>query len=491
MKSVQSLVTLVTAISSLGDALHLAKKSSPAVIGAKTHRKQVDPVLHDYRRHHKASLSRRQNDIVTSNLDNEVTLYFINVTIGTPGELFQLHIDTGSSDLWVNTPNSAFCQRYARYCEASGVYLPSDSSTYNLVYPNDFNVTYADGSAAVGDYISDTLTISGETLQDFQFGLALTSNSPEGILGIGYPSNEGASRPGGAPVYPNLPAALANAGAINTNAYSLYLDDLDASSGSLLFGGVDRSKFSGELITFPIIPTYGYYSEFLIGLTGMGQNGNAGSLLNNQAIAVLLDSGTSLMYLPDNIVNSLFQAYGTTYNADAGAAIVPCSLGQQEGSVDFTFSSLTITVPLSELVVDLTTGPGGRTCAFGIAPAGNSGIAILGDTFLRSAYVVYDIQNNEISMAQAKYDTGSEDVVEITEGANGVPNATPVASPVTAVDNSVVTGAVGNVQTIVVGGNGGGFGSANAAITAFSVPNALVVGMVAVMGLVGGLAVLL
>lgn len=493
MKAVHSLVTLVTAISSLSDALRLAKKSSPAVIGATTHRRQVDPLFHDHRRLHTASISRRQDDTVTSSLENEITLYFINVTVGTPGVPFQLHIDTGSSDLWVNTPNSQFCQRYAQYCDESGVYTSSDSSTYKLVSANGFNVTYADGSAATGDYVSDTLAISGTTLQNFEFGVATVSNSPEGILGVGYTSNEGASQPGGATIYPNLPQALADAGAINSNAYSLYLDDLDASTGMLLFGGVDRSKFSGELTTFPIIPTYGYYSEFLIGLTGIGQNGNAGSLLSNQAIAVLLDSGTSLMYLPDAVVNSLYSAYGTTYNANAGAAIVPCSLASQSGSVDFTFSSLTISVPLSELVVDLQSGPSGSTCAFGIAPAGNSGIAILGDTFLRSAYVVYDLQNNEISMAQATYTNSASDVVEIQSGTSGVPDSTPVASAVTAVDSSVVTGAVGNVETIVVGGSGSGSGTgdSNAATSAFSIPNAMMVGAVVAMGFVGGLAVML
>lgn len=46
-----------------------------------------------------------------------------------------------------------------------------------------------------------------------------------------------------------------------------------------------------------------------------------------------------------------------------------------------------------------------------------------GDTFLRSAYVVYDLQNEQISLAQAAYGTGSN-IVEIGQGKNAVPDST-------------------------------------------------------------------
>lgn len=63
----------------------------------------------------------------------------------------------------------------------------------------------------------------------------------------------------------------------------------------------------------------------------------------------------------------------------------------------------------------------------GISDAAGS-TAVLGDTFLRSAYVVYDLQNNQISLAQTDFNATSSNVVEIT--ASGVPGATMVASPV-------------------------------------------------------------
>jgi hypothetical protein len=56
----------------------------------------------------------------------------------------------------------------------------------------------------------------------------------------------------------------------------------------------------------------------------------------------------------------------------------------------------------------------------------------LGDTFLRSAYVVYDLANNEISLAQTNFNATGTNVVEIGTGTGSVPDATTVANPVAA-----------------------------------------------------------
>lgn len=55
---------------------------------------------------------------------------------------------------------------------------------------------------------------------------------------------------------------------------------------------------------------------------------------------------------------------------------------------------------------------------------------MLGDTFLRNAYVVYDLQNNQISLAQTNFNATDSNVREIVSGANGVPGASSAPSPV-------------------------------------------------------------
>ena len=286
-----------------------------------------------------------------------------------------------------------------------------------------------DGSGAAGDYVTDTFRIGGATVEDFQFGIGYESTSPEGILGIGYTINEVAVNRAGLDAYPNLPQKLLDDKAINTNAYSLWLNDLDASMGSILFGGVDTDKFSGTLSRLPIIPEEGVHAEFIVALTSLGTDGNVGSIFRNDSVAVLLDSGSSLMYLPDNVVSSLYNTFNAQYDSSQGAAFVDCALGDQEGSLEFTFSGPTISVPLNELVITAGEQRGEPVCILGIGPSGGS-ISVLGDTFLRSAYVVYDLSNNEIALAQTKFNETSSNIQEIQPGDDGVPSATVVQNAV-------------------------------------------------------------
>lgn len=96
--------------------------------------------------------------------------------MGTPAQSLRLVLDTGSSDLWVNTPNSTLCKKKSAPCSDSGTYDPSSSSSYAFVN-NDFNISYADGSGASGQYASETVTIGSATLKEFQFGLGFYSSS--------------------------------------------------------------------------------------------------------------------------------------------------------------------------------------------------------------------------------------------------------------------------------------------------------------------------
>ncbi|KAA8572440.1 hypothetical protein EYC84_003060 [Monilinia fructicola] len=364
---------------------------------------------------------------VAATLDNEETLYFANGTLGTPAQKLRLHIDTGSSDLWVNTPSSTLCSSRGSPCKAAGTYSANSSSTYAFV-SSDFNISYVDGSGASGDYVTDTFTIGGTTLDKLQFGIGYTSSSAEGILGIGYKINE---------------RKMVTDGLINSNAYSLWLNDLDASTGSILFGGVDTAHYHGQLETLPIQKESGYFAEFLITLTEIKLGDTV--IAKNQALAVLLDSGSSLTYLPDAMAEAIYQMVDAQYDSSEGAAYVPCSLASNTSALNFTFTSPTIQVTMDELVIPVTSTDGRQltftdgtaACLFGIAPAGDS-TSVLGDTFIRSAYIVYDLANNQISLAQTNFNTTSTNVVEITTGTTAVPDATFVSNAATA--SSGVTG---------------------------------------------------
>lgn len=146
------------------------------------------------------------------------------------------------------------------------------------------------------------------------------------------------------------------------------------------------------------------------------------------------------MYLPVDVVKSMYNRVQAVVDTSSGSitAYVPCVLASQDRAVDFTFSGIKISVPFNEIVLP-SNGPDGLglhfddgkpACVFGIAPS-NGGPSVLGDTFLRSAYVVYDLAHNQISLAQTNFNSTTDNIKEIEEGPAGVPGATMVPSPIT------------------------------------------------------------
>ena len=111
---------------------------------------------------------------------------------------------------------------------------------------------------------------------------------------------------------------------------------------------------------------------------------------------------------------------------ELGAVVVPCSLANKNGSLHYGFGGVggpVIAVDVSQLVLPLTL-PNGRVpeyqngaaaCQLGIQAAGNLPV-LFGDTFLRSAYVVYDLDNNRIALAQTDFNSTDSNVVAFESG---------------------------------------------------------------------------
>lgn len=188
--------------------------------------------------------------------------------------------------------------------------------------------------------------------------------------------------------------------------------------------------------------------EFLIALSGITVDGTE---LRSSSLpaGVLLDSGTTLTYLPNEITQTIHSQVRAAIDTSSGraTAYVPCALASQDRSLDFTFSGIKISVPYNELVLDSKTPSGSGlqfpdgtpACVFGIASNGG-GTSVLGDTFLRSAYVVYDLANHQISLAPTNFNSTSDNIKEIQPGPGGVPDATMVPNPISRAKN-VGTGA--------------------------------------------------
>ena len=425
------------------DALNLAKRDVPRVVGMPLQRRETSKIV--------VSPSLRKRSTVMQTLDNfeSGSLYFANATIGTPPQNFRFHVDTGSSDLWANTDSSQICEQTQGDvdpssgnipCSISGTYNANQSSTYKYVN-SEFEIKYADGTGAQGDYVTDTFNMGGATIQNQQFGVGYNSSSSEGVMGIGYPNLEAIVQspdaPNGAQSYANVPQAMVQQGLINSQAYSLWLDDLNSLTGSILFGGVDTAKYQGSLVTMDIVGEgpRNQTLEMVVTLDGIWVNVNGkNQTALTQSTSVLLDSGSTLSYIPNDAATTIMQAVGAKYVASQQLAFCSCSLANSSDTIGFSFANgqKVITADMTDLVLQ-----GGISesldCTFGIAPqtqAGGDGASYtLGDTFIRNAYVVYDITNNQISLAQTDRSATDSNVMEIQNGTSGVPDVTGSAAP--------------------------------------------------------------
>lgn len=333
-------------------------------------------------------------------LENEYSLYLTNITIGTPAQSMIVDVDTGSSDLWV--PGAGTKSDF-------GTYDHTKSSTYKKD-KDGFRIGYGDGSSASGDWATETVNIGGFDVTGLEFGDATTQNVGQSILGVGFKGNEAAAQGWfNTFTYDNLPIKMRDQGIINKAAYSLYLNSLEATTGSILFGAIDKAKYSGDLATLDIVniddsgSSTNEATAFFVDLKSI--EGQEGSLTTSNYPA-LLDSGTTLIYAPSDVAKNMGAHYGT-YNSTIGGYTLSCTTKGDD--LKFNFEGKTISVPFKDLVFninDLKMGADDQ-CLFGVLPS-SSNYYILGDGFLRSAYVYYNIDDSKIGIAQAVYTDKSD-----------------------------------------------------------------------------------
>ncbi|KAL7945067.1 aspartic peptidase domain-containing protein [Trichoderma barbatum] len=454
---------------------------------------QAQVVQFDIEKRHTPSLRRRAATI-DGTLSNEKVQggYFINVQVGSPGQNLTLQLDTGSSDVWVPASTAPICTETSQQNPGCtfGSFNPDDSSTFSDVGRGLFDITYVDGSSSKGDYFQDTLHINGVTVDNLTMGLGLDSSISNGLVGVGYVNNE-ASLGTTRSTYPNLPVVLQQQKLINSVAFSLWLNDLDASSGSILFGGIDTEKYHGDLTKINIISPNGgkTFTQFAVELYQVQASSPSGTDTlgtSQDSLITVLDSGTTLTYLPQDMAEEAWREVGASWNDELGLAIVPCSVGNTNGFFSFTFAGPdgpTINVTLSELVLDLFSGgpppqfpsgpnKGQSVCEFGIQNTTDAPY-LLGDTFLRSAFVVYDLVNNEIALAPTNFNTTQSNVVPFPSSGAPIPSAT--SAP-----NQSKSGHSSSTQSGLSAASGfqsGDDDSAASFTDAFSGPGMMVVGM--------------
>lgn len=177
----------------------------------------------------------------------------------------------------------------------------------------------------------------------------------------------------------------------------------------------------------------------MVALTSLGGYSSSGrdTLTSREfPIPVVLDSGTTLSYLPTDLARQTWTEVGAIYSDQLGAAVLPCAMQNSKGYFSFGFAGPNgprINVTMDELVLDLTSGraptfnsgpyEGQDVCQFGIQNF-TSAPYLLGDTFLRSAYVVYDLVNNQIGIAATDFNSTDSNIVPFPSMSAPIPSAT-------------------------------------------------------------------
>ncbi|KAK2010080.1 eukaryotic aspartyl protease [Colletotrichum eremochloae] len=352
------------------------------------------PVYQDIRIHPLEKLRRRDvSDTDAPILNVTSTTYLIELDIGNPGQDTKVAIDTGSSELWVNPNcNKAGSTAMTQSCRANGKYDPEDSTTASVLQQTG-RIKYGKGEVLL-QYVADNITIPGSdiSLSDVIFGYATDSvELSRGILGLSF--GEAYNNTG----YPTMLEEMKAQKVIESLTIGIALGTKQEKTGSGLisFGGVDTKKFSGNLHTAPVLPPqngenlYRYWVQ--LDSVGLSQSGSRAKTYANTEFPVFFDTGATLSYFPSALVDQLGNDLGGRLEPSLNMYLVPCS---SQGTIDFKFGDYTIKVPLSEFIWQV----GDNACVLGADKASDNSY-LLGDSFLRSTYVVFDQETPALHFA--------------------------------------------------------------------------------------------
>ncbi|KAL9097407.1 MAG: hypothetical protein Q9165_000302 [Trypethelium subeluteriae] len=428
--------------------------------------------------------------------------YFANISIGNPPQNLQVVLDTGSSDLLLTTPGVCNDRSSDNPC-VGGQFDPSLSRSYSVKYPNALRAVYGDGQNATGDYSTDDVSLAGATLKNTLISVGSRGTLANSIMGLG--PDIGVTRYLRSRHAPTTLDALVSNNITKSKLFSVWFNGNDE-SGSILFGGIDESKFDTKtgLVTLDMIqdaqaPQVPYFS-YTVPVSGMSTSIAGRSVtyalpsptLNSSTptvngLPMLMDTGSSAIILPLDIFNAINSQVGAVY-AFGGYGFYCSQAWNNKTLQDSTFSwtlgdltngtqSITYSVNFVDLIIPIYNPATGKPrmvpnpqgdgelslCTFLISPISPGGKdAIMGDAGLRQMYVVYDQDNRQLSFGKPVFNgTGiprdipvpsQSSIPQINPNITSAPYTLPNPSPSASPPRSTVT--PGNSSEAADRGNG-------------------------------------
>ncbi|XP_027388307.1 pregnancy-associated glycoprotein 2-like [Bos indicus x Bos taurus] len=309
--------------------------------------------------------------------------YIGNINIGTPPQEFQVLFDTGSSSLWVP---SIYCQSSSCYKHNS--FVPCNSSTFKATN-KIFNTNYT-ATSIKGYLVYDTVRIGNLVSVAQPFGLSLKEfgfdDVPfDGILGLGYPRR---TITGANPIFDNL----WKQGVISEPVFAFYLSSQKENGSVVMFGGVNRAYYKGELNWVPVSQVGSWH----INIDSISMNGTV--VACKRGCQALLDTGTAFLRGPRGSVSKI-QKLIHARPIDREHVVSCQAIGTLPPAV-FTINGIDYPVPAQAYIQSLS---GYCFSNFLVRPqrVNESETWILGEVFLRLYFSVFDRGNNRIGLAPA------------------------------------------------------------------------------------------
>ncbi|KAI9694791.1 MAG: hypothetical protein M1822_000407 [Bathelium mastoideum] len=329
--------------------------------------------------------------------------YLCPVQIGTPAQTLNLDFDTGSSDLWV------WSTELGSTVSTTGhnVFDASKSSTFKLLSGSTWTISYGDGSSASGNVGTDVVNlggveITGQGVEEAEkLSSAFTQNAGDGLLGLAWGNiNTVKPTPVATPVS-NMISQSSISQPLFTAKLGSYRDANDPDKGASFytFGYIDETTLNGETPTYtPVDNSQGFWS------IQSGSYSVNGTTYTPNTTTAIMDTGTTLALVDDATVENIYNAIpGAGYDSSQQGYTFPASTtADQLPQVQFAIGSTLFDFQKEDLgFASAGTNSSGQQMVYGsIQSAGDMGMNIFGDAFLKSLYAIFDQGNQRFGAVQ-------------------------------------------------------------------------------------------
>lgn len=243
---------------------------------------------------------------VTLPLEDMSSEYTGVIGVGTSasgGPQFEARVffDTGSTNLWVQ---SVLCKAFP--CDAArSAYDPERSTTaeeYLESPARELDIMFGTGEIR-GPLHVDTYHVGPMQVDHQPFGMiremsgeVFASFPFEGILGLAFPSLSFAH------IEPFFERVIKNK-LLRQNEFAFYLNVDSNRPSALLWGGVDKDLYEGDIVMFPVVKPH-YWALELVDF----RIGNR-SLLGKKPTYLIVDTGTTYFTAPESIYGAIMDSF--------------------------------------------------------------------------------------------------------------------------------------------------------------------------------------